>query len=216
MSQSTAVALAAVLRFVRAAHHNAFGSWIAWSSGSYPPATLTLANVGDGTIAMARIVIATTTRFAVTVGDAVHHVEIPPDFDPHVARTRVVLDDNAHAIAYAEAEERCYIAIDAETFAFDDLARVPAIARREASGDGIMRAPTSGKVINVRVRSGERVERGAVAIVLHAMKMEHAITVTRSGTVREVAVRIGDQVSPGTLLVALEPDTISQRIEVCD
>jgi len=55
------------------------------------------------------------------------------------------------------------------------------------------------------VRVAERVERGAVAVVLHAMKMEHAVTLTRSGTVREVAVRIGDQVSLGSLLVALDP-----------
>jgi biotin carboxyl carrier protein len=117
-----------------------------------------------------------------------------------------VLDGVARSIAYAEAGERAFVAIGAETFAFTDLARVPAAARGDLGGDGVLRAPMSGKVLEVRVQVADRVERGAVAVVLHAMKMEHAVTVTRSGTVREVAVRIGDQVALGSLLVALEPD----------
>ena len=124
---------------------------------------------------------------------------------------RVLLDGIARAVAYAEDGERCFVAIGAEAFAFDDLARVPATARNEASGDGIVRAPTSGKVLDVRMRVAERVERGAVAVILQAMKMEHAVAVTRSGTVREVAVRIGDQVALGTLLIALDPEETSSQ-----
>ncbi len=135
-----------------------------------------------------------------------HRVELPAHFDPDAARVRVLIDGVAHAVAFAEDGDRAFVAIGADAFAFDDLARVPAAARSAAGGDGVVRAPTSGKVLDVRVRVAERVERGAVAVVLHAMKREHAVTLTRSGTVREVAVRIGDQVSLGSLLVALDPD----------
>ncbi len=200
-----AVALAAVLRFACAARRSGFGTWSAWSTGSYPPATVTLAGARDGTVTAARIELETPNRFSVTVGETTHRIELPTELDA-AARVRVLLDGVAHAVAYAEDGDRCFVAIGPETFAFDDLARVPAAARSEGSGDGVVRAPTSGKVLDVRVRVAERVERGAVAVVLHAMKMEHAVTVTRSGTVRQVAVRIGDQVSPGSVLVALEPD----------
>ncbi|HEV2641984.1 MAG TPA: acetyl-CoA carboxylase biotin carboxyl carrier protein subunit, partial [Candidatus Elarobacter sp.] len=128
------------------------------------------------------------------------------EFDPHAARTRLQLDGVDHSVAYAEAGPRCFVAIGADAFAFDDLARVPAAARDAASGDGIVRAPTSGKVLDVRVRVADRVARGAVAVVIQAMKMEHAIVVPRAGTVREVAVHSGDQVSLGNTLIALDLD----------
>jgi geranyl-CoA carboxylase alpha subunit len=208
-----AVALAAVMRYSSAARRSAFGAWTAWSTGATPPATVTLADARDGAVTAARIeVIAgrngvtAPNRFAVTADEATHHVELPAAFDPAAARTRVLLDGAAHSIAYAEAADRCFVALGADAFAFDDLARVPATARSEGSGDGAVRAPTSGKVLDVRVRVAERVERGAVVVVLHAMKMEHAVAATRGGTVREVSVSVGDQVSLGSLLVALEPD----------
>jgi geranyl-CoA carboxylase alpha subunit len=201
------VALAAALRFASAARRSEFGAWTAWSPGSYPPATVLLASARDGAVTAARVELETPNRFSVTVGATTHRVELPSRFDAGAARVRVLLDGAAHAVAYAEDGERCFVAIGAEAFAFDDLARVPATAQNEGSGDGIVRAPTSGKVLDVRMRVAERVERGAVAVVLQAMKMEHAVAVTRSGTVREVAVRIGDQVALGTLLVALDPDT---------
>jgi len=201
------VALAAVLRYSSAAHRNEFGAWTGWSTGVAPPATVTLAAQSNGTVTAARIELDGPNRFIVTAGDKTHRVELPDEFDPCAARTRVLLDGVDHAVAYAEAGERCFVAVGAEAFAFDDLARVPAAARGDASGsDGAVRAPTSGKVLDVRVRVADRVVRGAVAVVIQAMKMEHAIVVPRAGTVREVAVRIGEQVSAGSVLVAVDPD----------
>jgi geranyl-CoA carboxylase alpha subunit len=201
-----AVALAAVLRFLSAAWQSEFGTWTGWSTGIAPPGTVTLAAQGNGTITAVRIEQKATNRFAVTTGDATHRVELPDEFDPSAARTRVLIDGVAHAVAFAEAGDRCFVAIGAEAFAFDDLARVPVTARVDASGDGVLRAPTSGMVLDVRVHVADRVVGGAVAVVIQAMKMEHAITVPRGGTVREVAVRIGEQVSLGSILVAVDPD----------
>ena len=201
-----AAALAAVLRFVAASRRSGFGSWTGWSSGVRPPSTVALSDAQDGVLFTARIELEGANRFAVTIGEATHGVELLEPEDAGTVRVRVLIDGVALAVAYAEEGERCFVAIGADAYAFDDLARVPAVARSDGSGDGVVRAPTSGKVLDVRVHVADRIERGAVAVVLQAMKMEHAITVTRSGTIREVAVRIGDQVSLGSLLVALEPD----------
>ena len=201
-----AVVLAAVLRGSSAAHRSEFGTWTGWSTGVVPPATVTLAAQSDGAITAVRIEQTAPNRFDVTAGDVAHHVELPGAFDPATPRTRVLLDGVARAVAYAEAGERCFVAVGADAFAFDDLARVPPAARVDASGDGVVRAPTSGKVLDVRVRVAGRVARGAVAVVIQAMKMEHAVTFPRGGTVREVAVNIGEQISAGSVLVAVDPD----------
>ncbi|MDP9208675.1 MAG: hypothetical protein M3O65_09315 [Actinomycetota bacterium] len=54
------------------------------------------------------------------------------------------------------------------------------------------------------VRDGERVEAGAVLVVVEAMKTEHRIAAGRAGTVRRVVVVEGQEVAAGTTVVELE------------
>jgi biotin carboxyl carrier protein len=61
-----------------------------------------------------------------------------------------------------------------------------------------------GKVIDVRVESGEQVESHQALVVLEAMKMEQVVTAPYDGGVRSVDVAVGDQVTTGTILVTLE------------
>ncbi len=70
--------------------------------------------------------------------------------------------------------------------------------------DGRVIAPMPGKVIDVRVSSGERVEPRQPLVVLEAMKMEQVVTAPYEGGVRSVDVAVGDQVATGSLLVTLE------------
>jgi 3-methylcrotonyl-CoA carboxylase alpha subunit len=61
-----------------------------------------------------------------------------------------------------------------------------------------------GKVIDVRVESGERVEPRQPLVVLEAMKMEQVVAAPYEGGVRSVDVAVGDQVATGAVLVTLE------------
>lgn len=65
-------------------------------------------------------------------------------------------------------------------------------------------APMPGKIIDVRVRAGEAVQRGQVLVVLEAMKMEHEVVAPAAGVVSEVRVEVGQQVEAGAVLVVLE------------
>ena len=62
-------------------------------------------------------------------------------------------------------------------------------------------APLPGKVVKVAVRSGETVERGAVLVVLEAMKMELSVDAPREGVIDEVLICEDDQVVEGAVLV---------------
>jgi len=62
-----------------------------------------------------------------------------------------------------------------------------------------------GLVLDVRTRAGDKVEAGAVLVVLEAMKMEHSLSAPWAGTVAAVAVKPGDRVEEGVELVVLEP-----------
>ncbi len=66
-------------------------------------------------------------------------------------------------------------------------------------------AAMPGKVIELRVRVGDRVRAGETLVVLEAMKMEHPMRAPEDGVVTEVRVSRGDQVEAGTLLLIVEP-----------
>lgn len=70
-------------------------------------------------------------------------------------------------------------------------------------------APMPGKVIDLRVAQGDRVEAGDALVVLEAMKMEHPMRAPEAGTVSELFVAAGDQVENGALLLVVEPEAHS-------
>ncbi|KAB2849321.1 MAG: acetyl/propionyl/methylcrotonyl-CoA carboxylase subunit alpha, partial [Hyphomicrobiaceae bacterium] len=62
-----------------------------------------------------------------------------------------------------------------------------------------IRSPMPGTVKLVRVKAGEKVEKGAPLVVLEAMKMEHTLTAPRDGVIAEVMVKAGEQVQDGVV-----------------
>jgi 3-methylcrotonyl-CoA carboxylase alpha subunit len=88
---------------------------------------------------------------------------------------------------------------------FDFVEDTGAEHRVSAEHEGHFRAPMPGHVLDVRVQVGQRVEKGAVLLVLEAMKMEHSLTAPWPANVVEVKVQTGQRVEEGTDLVRLEP-----------
>ncbi|MFI4998371.1 MAG: acetyl/propionyl/methylcrotonyl-CoA carboxylase subunit alpha [Reyranellales bacterium] len=70
--------------------------------------------------------------------------------------------------------------------------------------EGSVRSPLPGKIIDLRVKAGDRVERGQPLLVLEAMKMEHTLTSPTDGTIKSVRYAVGEQVVEGAELVEFE------------
>ncbi len=66
--------------------------------------------------------------------------------------------------------------------------------------------PMPGRVIEVRVREGEKVEKGSLLLILEAMKMRNEIVAPRTGFVRKLAVKAGDSVRARERMLSLEPE----------
>jgi 3-methylcrotonyl-CoA carboxylase alpha subunit len=110
-------------------------------------------------------------------------------------------------------------ATDARVFAADDEAYVWrhgrqtrvhikdfATATAEAgAGDGVIKAPMHGRVLEVDVAVGDRVAAGQRLAVIEAMKMEHTLRAPFAGTVTEVPVGAGNQVVEGEEIMVIEP-----------
>jgi biotin carboxyl carrier protein len=63
----------------------------------------------------------------------------------------------------------------------------------------------TGIIRDVRVKEGDRVEKGTILLVLEAMKMEHQMVARDVGVVKQVRVEVGQMVDPDEVLVVVEP-----------
>ena len=60
------------------------------------------------------------------------------------------------------------------------------------------------KILEIRVTSGDTVEKGTVLIITESMKMEYALSAKSEGKVKTIHVRVGEEVEEGDLLIELE------------
>ncbi|WP_043836730.1 acetyl/propionyl/methylcrotonyl-CoA carboxylase subunit alpha [Muricoccus aerilatus] len=98
-------------------------------------------------------------------------------------RITVFLNGGAHALRYVDP-------------------RLPAGGEGPAAGRIL--APMPGKVLEVLVQPGQDLPRGAVLLVLEAMKVQMRITAPASGRVSAVLCQVGDLVEDGMELVKME------------
>lgn len=65
-------------------------------------------------------------------------------------------------------------------------------------------APLAGKVLDVLVEVGAKVEEDDEVAVIEALKMENTVYASTGGTVKEIKVKKGDSVEDGAVLMVLE------------
>ncbi|KAJ2925669.1 hypothetical protein H1R20_g11425, partial [Candolleomyces eurysporus] len=71
---------------------------------------------------------------------------------------------------------------------------------------GGLRAPMPSLVVEVRVKPGERVEKGQAVVVLESMKTETVLRADVAGVIKSVGCKNGEMVEEGRELVDIEPD----------
>ena len=80
-----------------------------------------------------------------------------------------------------------------------------AAAAEAGGGDGVIKAPMHGKVLELFVDAGAVVTHGQRLAVIEAMKMEHTLRAPFAGIVADVAATAGTQVVEGARIMVIEP-----------
>ncbi|MDH4105219.1 MAG: acetyl/propionyl/methylcrotonyl-CoA carboxylase subunit alpha [Gammaproteobacteria bacterium] len=106
--------------------------------------------------------------------------------------------------AHVETDHDC-VTVRRHCLRFEFNEDTGAEHRVSAEHEGHFRAPMPGNVLDVRVEAGQTVAKGAVLLVLEAMKMEHSITAPWAARVTEVKAQKGQKVEEGADLIRLEP-----------
>ena len=73
------------------------------------------------------------------------------------------------------------------------------------AGDGIVRAPMHGQLLELVVSETDAVVPGQRLAVLEAMKMQHEILAEISGKVSTIAAKARTQIAMDTIIMEIEP-----------
>ena len=65
-------------------------------------------------------------------------------------------------------------------------------------------APMPGKILEIKVKVGDRVKEDDELAVLEAMKMENLIYAPVGGTVKDITAGAGENVSTGQVIMIIE------------
>ncbi len=119
----------------------------------------------------------------------------------------VVVDDLAEALTIVVDIRRVWVGaagsswelgLPAEGFQDD-------IGAGERSLDHV-RSPMPGTVVTVDAKAGDVVSKGAVLVVVEAMKMEYALTAPHDGVVVAISAQVGSSVTKDALLAEVSPN----------
>ena len=74
------------------------------------------------------------------------------------------------------------------------------------SAKGALKAPMPSLIVELRVKVGDRVEKGQAVVVIESMKTETVLRADAAGVVRAVGCKAGEMVEEGRELVDIEAD----------
>lgn len=81
----------------------------------------------------------------------------------------------------------------------------------EGNGDTVV-APQPGKVIEIKVKEGQHVNKGDYLLVIESMKLENTLLATSNGIIKKINIKAGDRVSKNEPLMYLQQNTINSEI----
>ncbi len=88
--------------------------------------------------------------------------------------------------------------------AYDQLVQQMGLTTENTQKVREVRAPMPGLVLDIPIEVGQTVEKGAILLVLEAMKMENALQALGGGIVKTINIQKGQAVEKNQLLVEFE------------
>ena len=110
---------------------------------------------------------------------------------------KITIEEKTFHLDYLEEGESSLMIIDGMTYLVSKSSLTHTSLKE-------VRAPISGKIMDVFAEEGIKVKEGQVLIVLEAMKMEIQIKSPTSGTIKKIRTSKGQSVKTGEILVTFE------------
>jgi len=141
------------------------------------------------------------STYALTQEDRAYTIEVITMTDDAITFTH---EGHRLSAPYALDDSNVYLSVQQQVAHLRDDTYAPP-EEVIPGGDGILKAPMVGQVVELHVAVGDTVAAGDVLVVLEAMKMVNALVAPFAGTVTSLRVAKGDRVDPGQVVLELDP-----------
>jgi len=132
------------------------------------------------------------------------NVNIAPDFDKFGQLSGVAIDGKKYQVRLIKGKDNYKVNVFKTPLSISITSAKP--ESEQISGThSIIRAPMSGLVISMNLKTGSEVEIGSQLVILEAMKMQNEIKSPIKAKVFEVFVKVGQTVGKDDKLLTLEP-----------
>lgn len=113
-----------------------------------------------------------------------------------IGQLKLKVGDRIIKSVITEGDKEKYVFIDGDVFKVKPV-DLTGTRTKQKKEEGDLTSPISGRVVNVKIKKGDIVEKGDVLMVIEAMKMEYLIRAPYSGKVKDVYFKEKDQIEIG-------------------
>jgi biotin carboxyl carrier protein len=138
--------------------------------------------------------------FFVTYDNTEYRVEAEEIKPGHL---KIKLGDRILKSVITEGENEKYVFVEGDVFYVKNV-ELTGTKKTKKNEEGSLNSPISGKVVKVNVKSGDKVEKGDVIMVIEAMKMEYLIRAPNNGKITKINFIENDQIEIGQPTVEMK------------
>jgi len=119
---------------------------------------------------------------------------------------KIKLGDRVIKCVITEGEKEKFVFVDGNVFKVKPVQLTGTKKAKKKEG-GDLSSPISGKVVSVKVKTGDAIKKGSVLMVIEAMKMEYIIRAPYDGKIKKVNFKEKDQIEIGQETVELSKES---------
>ena len=143
-------------------------------------------------------------NFTIEVDDVVHE----GNFTRKIGGAIELVMNDSRTICFSERKgNEIYVFVNGINYVISrESSGIKGVIQEVESEDSVS-SPITGKLLDKKVKNGDKVNQGDVVVVLEAMKMEHRLKAPRDGVLSKLtSAEIGGQIKEGELMFELEKE----------
>jgi len=109
---------------------------------------------------------------------------------------KIKIGDRVIKSVITEGDKEKFVFVDGNVYKVKPV-ELTARPKKKKKEEGDLKSPISGKVVNIKVKKGDKVKKDDVLMVIEAMKMEYLIRAPYNGTIKKINFKENDQVEIG-------------------
>jgi 3-methylcrotonyl-CoA carboxylase alpha subunit len=96
-----------------------------------------------------------------------------------------------------KGDQEKYVFVDGDIFKVKNIELTSIRKKKKKEKENTLNSPISGRVVNIKTKKGDKVEKGDVLLIIEAMKMEYIIRAPYDGIVKKVNFKEKDLIEIG-------------------